>query len=117
MEGELALFLERFVAAVKSSRINAAAAVGLFYRKLGGSALQVTRDFLEIQDCEDDYEKQLRLMIHCLESRSSFSADPVLPIAWLASIQKNQISFVQLQTKISKLARFAVLNDPKHQQI
>ena len=56
-------------------------------------------------------------MIHCLESRFLVSANPILATARLSSIQKGSMSYVQLQTKISKLARYAVLNEPRDKQL
>ena len=117
VEDELCLFLERYVSAVKSSRINAPSAVGLLYCKLCGSALQLVKDFLSVQNVDDDDTRKVRLMIHCLESRFLVSANPVLANARLSSIQKGNLSYVQLQTKISKLARYAVLNEPRDKQL
>ena len=91
--------------------------MGLLYRKLCGSALQLVKDFLSVQNVEDDDKQKVRLMIHCLESRFLVSANPVLATARLSSIQKGSMSYVQLQTKISKLARYAVLNEPRDKQL
>ena len=110
VEEKLDLFIERFLATCSSNKLSAEAAQALLYRKLAGTALQITKEHMAIQDPENEIEK-LRMMLFSLEQRFLISASPVLAQAKLRKIQKNNLTFAQLQAKISKLAFYSVLDE------
>ena len=51
------------------------------------------------------------MMLFSLEQRFLISASPVLAQARLRKIKKNNLTFAQLQAKISKLAFYSVLEE------
>jgi hypothetical protein len=110
VEEKLDLFIERFLATCSSNKLSAEAAQALLYRKLAGTALQITKEHMIIQEPENEVEK-LRMMLFSLEQRFLISASPVLAQAKLRKIQKNNLTFAQLQAKISKLAFYSVLEE------
>ena len=109
-EQALDMFLERFVATVLTSNLSATASQALLYRKLSGTALVLLKDYMKIQSPRDEGEK-LRIMIYALEQRFLISANPTLASARLRKIQKGNLTYAQLQAKISKLALYCTLDE------
>ena len=110
IEEKLELFLERFILTISTGNLSAKASQNLLFRKLSGTALVLLKDYMLVQNPVSEEEK-LKIMIHFLETRFLKSAQPILAMAKLRQIEKGNLSYAQLQAKISKLAKYSTLDE------